>query len=92
MLIAYILFCFIALFMTYRRHRREKRIRQLEDHWERYYEYQYTQEGAHGNTYHQGNRNPRLGQTVQIWQSHRQGNCAFFEKSLADCNKVSKYN
>ena len=70
MLIAYILFCFIALFMTYRRHRREKRIRQLEDHWERYYEYQYTQEEANGNTYHQGNRNPRLRQTVQICQSH----------------------
>ena len=50
MLIAYILFCFIALFMAYRRHRREKRIQQLEDHWERYYEYQHTQ----GDTFHQG--------------------------------------
>ena len=71
MLIAYILFCFIALFMTYRRYRQEKRIRQLEDHWERYYEYQYTQEGAHGNTYHQGNRDPLLRRTLQIW-SHSQ--------------------
>ena len=50
MLIAYILFCFIALFMTYRRHRRAKRIRQLEDHWERYYDYHYRQ----GDLSHQG--------------------------------------
>ena len=85
MLIAYILFCFIALFMTYRRHRREKRIRQLEDHWERYYEYQYTQERTNGNTssstYHQGNRNRRFRRTVQMW-SHRQDNRESSEKSL----------
>ena len=88
MLIAYILFCFIALFMTYRRHRREKRIRQLEDHWERYYEYQYTQEGTNGNTssrtyhqgtYHQGNRNPRFRRTVQM-SSHRKGNSESLKK------------
>ena len=82
MLIAYILFCFIALFMTYRRHRREKRIRHLEDHWERYYEYQCTQERTHENTYNLGNRNPRFRRTIQMWQSHRQGNCESFEKSL----------
>ena len=56
MLIAYIIFCFIALFMAYRHHRRERRIRQLEDHWERYYEYQFTKQD---NNYIQGNRNPR---------------------------------
>ena len=57
MLIAYILFCFIALFMTYRRHRREKRIRQLEDRWEEYYANQYRQ----GDAYNQGLRDSGTG-------------------------------
>ena len=38
--------------MTYRRHRREKRIRQLEDRWEEYYANQYRQ----GGSYNQGLR------------------------------------
>ena len=32
--------------MTYRRHRREKLIRQLEDRWEEYYANQYRQGGS----------------------------------------------
>ena len=43
--------------MTYRRHRREKRIRQLEDRWEEYYANQYRQ----GDSYNQGLRDPRTG-------------------------------
>ena len=67
MLIAYILFCFIALFMTYRRHRREKRIRQLEDRWEEYYANQYRQNGS----YNQGLRDSgTAGSGFEISQVH----------------------
>ena len=73
--------------MAYRHHRRERRIRQLEDHWERYYEYQYTKEAIQDNNYYQGNRNPRSRRPVKgrfgkLW-FHRQQHCKSLLKFMA---------